>query len=256
MKLYCEEYSDLSKQDTLFIHGNLGSTNWWQPTLAEWKKMGSRGKGSLLLADWRGCGQNPEWPADNPFSIADLAHDFLELLEKQGRKQIHLVGHSLGGLIGLQMMILDPERVSKAVLLDPVGAKGVVFDDSMYEAFRQMAASRDLTGTVILSTILNQEKLDSTLKSLLVDDAFKAVKGIGTSVLEILKTTNLTEAATKIRIPTLILHGRKDQIIPLKDSEQLASLMPKATLEVLEDAGHCFNVENPAAFVKRLAQWF
>jgi pimeloyl-ACP methyl ester carboxylesterase len=240
----------------LFIHGNLASTVWWQPAVEEWKKQGPLGRGSLVLADWRGCGQNPEWPSDKPFSIEDLAHDFLDLLEKQGRKQVGLVGHSLGGLIGLQMMILDPERVSKAVLLDPVGAKGVVFDESMYEAFRQMAANRDLTKTVILSTILNQEKLGDAFKESLADDAFKAVKGIGTSVLEILKTVDLIHAAEAVRVPTLILHGQQDQIIPLKDSELLASLMPKAKLEVLKDAGHCWNVENPAGFVSYLREWF
>lgn len=256
MTLYSEQCSDLSKQDILFIHGNLASTVWWQPTLQEWKKQGGLGKGSLIFADWRGCGQNPDWSNTDPFSIEDLAKDFITLLKNLRKSEVCVVGHSLGGLIALQMMILDPRRISRAVLLDSVGPKGVVFDESMYEAFRQMSASRDLTKTVILSTIQNPEKLDDDLKEHMADDAFKAVKGIGTSVLEILKTVDLTAPAAKVKTPTLLLHGRQDQIIPVKDSELLASLMPNAKLQVVEEAGHSWNVENPAAFVSRLREWF
>src|SRR5665213_1144599 len=187
MKISYEKYTDLSKQDILFIHGNLASTNWWKPTLNEWKKHGGLGTGSLIFADCRGCGKNPSWPADEHFSLEDLARDFLALIKELGRNEVAVVGHSLGGLIALQMMIMDPRRISRAVLLDSVGANGVVFDDSMYEAFRQMAASRELTQSVILSTIRNSEKLSEEFKTEITNDAFKAVGGVGTSVLQILK---------------------------------------------------------------------
>jgi pimeloyl-ACP methyl ester carboxylesterase len=132
VNLQCERFSGLSKQNTLFIHGNLASTDWWKPALKEWKTLGPAGNGAILLADWRGCGKNPDWPAGKPFSIKDLAQDFLALLREQKMDEVAVVGHSLGGLIALQMMILEPRRMSRAVFLDPVGARGVVFDESMY----------------------------------------------------------------------------------------------------------------------------
>ncbi|MGZ3723784.1 MAG: alpha/beta fold hydrolase [Bdellovibrionales bacterium] len=256
MKLSYEKYSGLSKQDVLFIHGNLASTAWWEPTVKDWKKQGGVGTGDVIMADWRGCGKNPAWPADQAFTLEDLAKDYLSLLKDLGKNEVTVVGHSLGGLIALQMMVLEPRRITRAVFLDPVGAKGVVFDESMYEAFRQMAASRELTQTVIFSTIRNQDHVQGEYRERITDDAFKAVKGIGTSVLEILKTVDLMSAAEKIKIPTLILHGQHDEIIPLKDSQALAAAMPNAQLEILPDAGHCWNVENPSEFVKRLRDWF
>jgi pimeloyl-ACP methyl ester carboxylesterase len=251
-----KRFESLSKQDILFIHGNLASSRWWNPALGEWKKQGAIGRGELIFADWRGCGENPDWASDRQFSLEDLAKDYLALLKELGKEEVAVVGHSLGGLIALQMMALEPRRISRAALLDPVGAKGVVFDDSMYEAFRQMAASRELTQTVILSTIRDQRHLTPDFNEQITDDAFKAVKGIGSSVLEILKTVDLTAAAARIKIPTLILHGGHDQIIPLTDSESLAATMPNARLEVLPEAGHCWNVEDPQAFVKRIRAWF
>ena len=249
MKLYSEILSERASTDTLFIHGNLASTVWWQPTTQHWKNSGSK---RLVLADWRGCGKNPDWTQSTAFTIEDLARDFLELMNDHEMNEIHVVGHSLGGLIALQMMIMQPERFTKAVLLDPVGAQGVVFDDSMYEAFRQMAQSFNLTRTVILSTILGQERLSEDFKQAIANDAFKAVKGIGTSVLEILKTVDLRERLSSLKIPTLILHGQEDKIIPLNDSENLVKLLPKARLEVLSDVGHCWNVEDPASFTTRI----
>ncbi|MGE4133737.1 MAG: alpha/beta fold hydrolase [Bdellovibrionales bacterium] len=256
MNLYCERYPNQAADNILFIHGNLASTAWWQPMLGEWRKLGSTGPASLIFADWRGCGQNPEWPPAEVFSIANLAEDFIHLLERERIKKINLVGHSLGGLIALQMMILRPDLVSKAMLLDPVGAGGVVFDDSMYEAFRQMAQSRDLTRTVILSTVLRHDHIAESFKDQIAEDAYKAVRGIGSSVLEILKTVDLRAPAKTVKIPTLIVHGREDAIIPLKDSEELAKLMPAAQLEVLEGVGHCWNLENPSAFCQRVRKWF
>lgn len=256
MKLFSERYPNLSKTDTLFIHGNLASSRWWKPVLEQWRALGPTGKASLLFADWRGCGQNPDWKPDQPFALADLAQDFLELLDRERLESVNVVGHSLGGLIALQMMILKPHRVRKAILLDSVGAEGVIFDDSMYEAFRQMALSPDLTRTVILSTVLNSENLSKKLQDEFAEDAYKAVRGIGTSVLEILKSVKLTERAQHVNVPTLIVHGKEDKIIPLKDSEHLQSVMPHAQLEVLSGVGHCWNVEDPRAFTLRTRTWF
>lgn len=256
MKIHSIEHKKLSARDTLFIHGNLASSQWWIPTVAEWNKAGAQGDGSLVCADWRGCGKNADWSTDRAFTLRELAEDYLELLDQRGSSAVDLVGHSLGGLIAVQMMILRPEKFRKAVLLDPVGLRGVVFDDSMYDAFKQMAASRELTGQVILSTIRDGgASLPPEFKDSIINDAHKAVRGIGTSVLEILKTVNLTEAAAKIQTPVLIMHGEHDAIIPLADSEHMAQTLPNSQLEILEDGAHCWNVENAPAFVQRTREW-
>ena len=257
MKLHCEVSPGLAKQNTLFIHGNLASTAWWHPTRNEWTEAGSLGSGSLIFADWRGCGHNEPAPttADAQFSISDLAQDFIELLADKNLAQVSVVGHSLGGLIALEMLILQPSLVGKVVLLDSVGATGVKFEDGMYEVFRQMSQDRALTKTVILSTISDSSRLSDTFKEQITDDAFKAVKGIGTSVLEILKSVDLTDVLRGNSTPALILHGAQDQIIPSADAVQLSRLLNHAELEFLAGVGHCWNVENPKAFVKRLREW-
>lgn len=246
---------NLAKRDTLFIHGNLASARWWRPTVDEWRSSGSVGEGRLILTDLRGCGINQEWPPDQIFTLKDLANDCFQILSDLKTDKIDIVGHSLGGLIALQMMVMSPERFHKAFLLSPVGAKGVVFDASMYDVFKQMAENPELTRTVILSTIENQESLDPHFKDQISDDAFKAVKGTGSSVLEMLKNVDISNELRHCQIPTMIAHGKKDQIIPVEDSLNLKQIMPTVELLIPEAVGHCWNIENPPAFTKCLRGW-
>ena len=253
MNPYFERHLGMAKQNTLFLHGNLASHRWWHPMLKQWK---SPGPADLIFSDWRGCGQNEAWPIDKQFTLQDLAEDQLGLLNQLGlRSDVALVGHSLGGLIGLQMMALDPSRFSRAVLLDSVGARGVIFDDSMYDAFKQMAASPDLTRMVILSTVMRGEELPEDFKEAIAKDAYKAVQGIGASVLQILKTVDLSQQVTAIKNPVLILHGAQDQVIPPTDAKELHQLLAHSELEILPNQGHCWNIEDPRAFAKRTRQW-
>jgi pimeloyl-ACP methyl ester carboxylesterase len=258
VKLYCERHPGLAERDTLFIHGNLASSQWWQPALESWKQLGPVGQKEIILADWRGCGKSP-MPTTTSCILEDLARDHLQLLKELEKNEIYLVGHSLGGLIALQMMILEPSLVRRAVLLDPVGVQGIVFDDSMYQAFRQMAKDPQLTRTVILGTIHefpHLKHLSAALVDQIAADAYHAVGGIGSAVLEVLRNINIESAAYRVLVPTLVLHGRQDQVIPLSSSERLADILPDAQLEIIESAGHCWNVEDPLAFTKRIRAHF
>lgn len=256
--LFREVHPGLADRDVLFIHGNLASAVWWQPTLSEWRRQEPRTglPGRLVFTDARGSGRNPAWPGDQSFSLEDLARDQLQVMNGLNMDSACLVGHSLGGLIALQMMILQPHRIAKAVLLDPVSPWGIVFDDALYDAFRGMGRDRELTRNVILGTITGREHLRQSEIDHIVDDAFKAVRGIGSSVLEIVKSVNLTDRVTSLQIPTLILHGELDQIIPLDHSRELARRWPKSRLETMSGVGHCWNVEDPAAFTARIRDWF
>jgi pimeloyl-ACP methyl ester carboxylesterase len=236
----------------LFIHGNLASTRWWTPALRELRELTPADGRSApaLTADWRGCGRSAPWDNQDLFTIDDLAADFITLLDAKGLDQVNVVGHSLGGLIAVSAMAQDPLRFHRAVLLDPVGATGVVFDTSMYEAFRAMAQDRELTGQVLASTI-HQNPLSAAEFAPLVDDAFKAVKGIGSSVLEILKNVDLRGQLAAVPTPTLVLFGEKDSILSAHDAQLLAEGLPEGVFEMVQNQGHCWNLEDPAGFARR-----
>ncbi len=63
------------------------------------------------------------------------------------------------------------------------------------------------------------------------------------------------EPATQITCPTLLLCGREDSWSPLARHEQMAELMPRATLKVIADCGHMSTMERPAAVAEAVQSW-
>ncbi|GIL18088.1 MAG: alpha/beta hydrolase [Oligoflexia bacterium] len=239
-------------QTTLFIHGNLASNRWWYPAEQEYRKIakGQNCKGAMLLAEFRGCGKSSAPNSVDEVSMHTLANDFISLVQSLNLGPINIVGHSTGGLIAALMLAKAPELFNKAVLLDPVGAKGVKFDDSMTAAFEQMKASKELVGIVMASTIHNNNPETDFFKQIVVEDAFHAVKTVGLYVLKNLDGFDARQEISKIDNPVLVLHGEHDALLPVADSKELATLMKNAKFETILGQGHCTNAENPAKFVE------
>ncbi len=238
-------------EDILFIHGNLASRRWWYPAQKEWQKqMGNTAhSGALIYAEFRGCGESAPPQSSAEVDVHVFAEDFIALLKRLGRGPCHVVGHSTGGLIAALMLAKEPSLFRKAVLLDPVGAQGVTFDNSMIQAFEQMKKNRDLTAQVIGSTIHNNNPADPFFTDVIVPDAFKAVNTVGHWVLEALDGLDVREELRSVPHEVLVLHGEHDLLLPEVDSQTLAGLLKRGRFMRLEGVGHCPNVENPEMFV-------
>lgn len=249
--VHYEVFANCLPGTTLFVHGNLASNRWWHPAKDVWTKRaaGSGWTGSMILAEFRGCGDSTAPTSEAEVNMKSFAKDFIALVKNQELKKVNLVGHSTGGLIVALMAAMEPDLFGKALLLDPVGAAGVKFDDAMTVAFEAMKKDKGLTGTVIGSTILNNDPDSAFFKQVVVEDAYKAVNNVGAWVLKALDGFDVREDVQKVSIPTLTLHGEHDALLPIKDSQEIARLMG-GRFEVLKGAGHCGNVENPSQFVE------
>lgn len=238
-------------QTTLFLHGNLASNRWWLPAEQEWKRnaQGVSMKGSLICAEFRGCGQSEAPKSLDDVQMKVLADDFVQLVRSLNSGPVHLVGHSTGGLIAALMLAQAPELFGKAVLLDPVGATGVTFDRSMIAAFDQMKTDKALTSAVIGSTIYNNDPESDFFKQVVVEDAFAAVKTVGHWILEVLDGLDVRADLQKVSNPVLVLHGEHDQLLPMADSKAMAGLFVKGQFKIIPGQGHCTNAENPKLFV-------
>lgn len=252
-----EVMDNLLPATTLFIHGNLASNRWWYPTqdafLKQNKTAGFTGK--MISAEFRGCGQSSAPKTESEVSMNRLADDFIALVKANTWGKINLVGHSTGGLIAGLMLAKAPELFNKAVFLDPVGAKGVTFHESMTVAFEQMKNDKGLVSVVMASTIYANDEKSDFFRQVVVEDAFSAVSKVGVLILKALDGLDTTAQISSVKHPVLVLHGEHDQLLPMADSKQMAALMKNGHFEVIVGHGHCTNVEDPALFVQMISNF-
>lgn len=255
-EIHYEIFENVLPQTTLMIHGNMASTRWWQPILLELKKLYPQGgSGHLVAVDFRGCGKSSAPKSQDEVNMFLFAEDFCDLVKSLGLKSINLVGHSTGGIIAALMLRNSPELFNRAVLLDPVGAKGVKFEDSMTAAFEQMKVDRNLVALVLGSTIYQNNPDSDFFQNVVVEDAFHAAKTVGDKVLRALCPFDVSCELSAVKHPVLVLHGEFDNLLPRQDSEELAKLMANATFQQIDQQGHCCNVENPAKFANIMSKF-
>lgn len=242
-------------RDTLFIHGNLASNRWWEPTLKVFSVLRSNeSHGRAIAAEWRGSGRSaaPETEADLHPKV--LALDYIHLCHELGVNKVNLVGHSTGGLIALYIMLLAPDLCDRTVLLDPVSARGVQFDSTMKDAFTEMSRNRDFCAQVLSSTIYNNHPGDPGFQAL-VDDAFSISDLNWHGVLNQLTQVDIINELPRIQTPTLVLHGEHDVLLPVEGSKEIAEQLPNGVFQQIPGQGHCTNFENPRLFVELMSRF-
>lgn len=242
---------------TLFIHGNLASNRWWIPVqdVLRDEAKGRGWTGKFIAAEFRGCGGSSAPKSETEVDMRRFADDYLSLIRALNVGPVNLVGHSTGGLIAALMLSSAPELFGKAVFLDPVGARGVTFDDGMIGAFQAMKTDRALVATVMNSTIHGNDPATDFFDRVVVEDAHAAVKTVGHLVLKALDRLDVRAEVEAVRHPVLVLHGEVDPILPSADAKEMAALMPAGRFEILAGRGHCANVEDPKLFVRKLREF-
>jgi pimeloyl-ACP methyl ester carboxylesterase len=255
-----EKFDNTGENNVLFIHGNLACNEWWYPAIEIMKgKSNSDSRGVVLTADWRGFGESRGLTDVQEINFDTFADDYINLLEHHNLENVHVVGHSTGGLIAMKAVLKKPELFKSLVLLDSVGPKGIELEiplENVLAHFEQMSQNREYCMNVLAATIEGVD-VSSNYFQTLFEKTWNCDNVMWKGVIEKLCTEiDIVEQAKALTLPTLIIHGEKDLVLPLKGAEFSHSVLPNSTLKVMPGHGHSFNVENPAGFVEEcMAFW-
>ena len=212
-------------EPVLLIHGGLGHGDVWGfqiPALAE--------SHQVIVADSRGHGRSTR--SDKPFGYQLMADDYLALLDHLGVDQAALVGWSDGGIIGLDIAIRHPERLSRlfafAANYTPAGVKPSVAQDPTFNAYIARAGK-------------DYARLSPTPGEF---DAFVA------QISEMwAREPNYTQDQLRaIAVPTVIFDGEHDEAIEPAHTAEMAALIPDAELVIMKDASHFAMWQKPDEF--------
>ncbi len=222
----------------------------------------------VIAPDLPGYGSSD--PLPEPYGTESYI-DFLEgFLDALGLEETYLVGFSKGGGIALGFALQHPERVSKLVLVSSYALSGAVQIPFLpYLALR----TPGLAKIVWRSLRSVRGLLPLYLKNLVFGNADNVTDEIIAEIREPLSEagserafmtwlrgemgplrlkTSYADRLTELRVPTLLLHGTKDLVVPARRAKHAANLIPNVDLELLRGCGHWVPREMPERFVKML----
>lgn len=202
----------------------------------------------VVTYDHRGVGDSQ--PIEDMFTITDLAHDAVGILDELGWERAAVFGVSLGSAVAVEMALIHPDRPSHLIL-------GCPPDASAAAPLRHPALStlgRPIVRGDALATARNLFRLGVSDASLADDEAWSeyaraalpAPSNPRTTVLQAdaLARYSVEGRLATLDVPTLVIHGDADRIIGLDAGLRLASKIEGARARIVS-AGHFFWLEDP-----------
>jgi pimeloyl-ACP methyl ester carboxylesterase len=262
--LHCESIG--SGDPIIALHG-LGGT------LYSWHKLRDRFPNhQLILLDLKGAGDSPK-PHDKHYSIRDQAALILKFIHDNDLKNLTLMGNSYGGAVSLVLAIElckdkeKPRRLASLILIDSGGS-----DQDLPSHLTILRTP--LVGWLALHLLSPRAQVRKVLHDLyydrkkITDDQIEAyAKGIASpggryALLQTAKQAipkdikEIIKQYKTISVPTLIVWGLDDRIIPIRTGEMIHGEIGGSTLELVVDCGHVPQEEQPEETMRYITQFF
>ncbi|PSB04497.1 alpha/beta fold hydrolase [Merismopedia glauca] len=255
-----------SKPVMVFLHGWAGSGRYWESTAEALSD-----EFDCLLYDLRGFGRSLRrdgsyQSAASDYELEEYAHDLRELLDRLGLERVYLNSHSTGASIATFFLNFYPQRVEKAILT----CSGVFeYDEKSFKAFHKFGGYVVQFRPPWLAKIPGMERMfmqrflhrpipgkvaKAFLKDYLLADYEAALNTIYTAVSKKAAEVMPQEFA-KLQVPTLLVAGEKDLIIPPALGKQAASLNPQVKYVVMPKTAHFPMLEDASAYLKLVREF-
>jgi pimeloyl-ACP methyl ester carboxylesterase len=261
---YCSAGSD--GPAVVLLHGLAGCSAGWQGLA---RHLGDRYR--LIAPDLLGHGQTAKPRGD--YSVGAHATGVRDLLDVLGVERATLVGHSFGGGVAMQLAYLCPERAERLVLVASGGLgdevspllralslplSEFVLPLVMISGLRDVAgAIRACLGRIGLRTDPVLEEVLATYGRLTNREAQRAF--VETVRASIDWNGQRASARDRLRLaselPTLIVWGAHDRVIPVEHARATHAAIPGSRLEVFEDSGHFLPLEHPGRLARLLDEF-
>lgn len=236
----------------LFIHGYpLDRGLWRDPVknLSGWRR---------IAPDLRGLGDSDA--PDLGYSMATYAADLVALLDVLGVRRAVVCGLSMGGYIAFELLRSYRERVAGLVLMstraEADSAEGRKARDQAASVAREggaQAIAESMLPRMLAPASLQDSAVVAGLRSTMARAPVPGIVGALTAMRERQDSTGLLSSLADL--PTLVIAGESDQLIPLADVSRMHDAIPGSVLRVIPGAGHVAPLEQPAAVTTALREF-
>jgi len=240
----------------LMIMGMSGThLHWGEPFRAELER-----DFDVIAYDHRGVGQSSRVEA--PFTISELADDAAGLMDALELESAHVMGISMGGMVAQELVLRHPERVRTLAL-------GCTYAGGPGSSLTGQDVISELSSSMLSG---DRERAIRTAWEVNVSPAFAIGQATYETFADIARQLpvavpvimaqaqavgghDTSARLPEIRVPTLVIHGTEDRMLPVGNAQVIARAIPGARLEVMAGVGHLFFWEEPersAALVREL----
>ena len=203
---------------------------------------------------------------ESEYTIDDMAEDGIQLLEALDIKQAHVLGTSMGGMIAQIISAQYPEKVKSFTLIASTASTPSPWN-APSKAVRELMMERSKNPNASIEEVLEREiKIIELIgmEGRVVDtpefreetirnfERAQDGSGYARQLLAILASKGRLDKIKKIEAPTLIIHGRHDPMIRLKNAYKMHKLIPHSQLEIVESMRHLIEPEILSQFEELL----
>lgn len=212
----------------------------------------------VIRLDNRGAGLTGDVPGA-PYTVPTMAADCLAVLDEAGVQQAHVVGASMGGLIAQEIAVTAPDRIRSLCLVctHPGIAQAVINP----EALKLVTSGRaDMTPQEAAEASVPFNYSPSTPRARIEEDwAVRlplacTLTGYMAQVQGTLPWSRYDDLPA-ITLPTMVLHGEQDALVPPDNGRTIAGRIPGAELVTIPDANHVLWTDQPEQVTAALLAW-
>lgn len=237
----------------IFLHGYPFDKTMWQLQL-DFLKSSYR----LIACDIRGFGKSSD--EDSTLSIDLFGDDLIKFMNKLDINKAIVCGLSMGGFVALNALKRFPTRFEALILcdtqciadttevsekryrsIDEINTNGVT---NFNEGFIKKVFHKD--------SLTNKPELVEQLKRVVFSNS-KHI--ISQGLVALANRSETCSSLSEVRIPTLIICGREDEVTPLEQSIFMNEHIKGSILKVIDNAGHVSNLEQPNEFNKHISEF-
>ena len=231
----------------LFLHGFPFDKSMWSDQIEALSAAGFRG----VVPDLRGLGETKA--AGEISTMEEMARDAATVLDQVGIEQAVICGLSMGGYVAFEFAHLFPSRVRGLVL---AGTRAPA-DNEQEKVGREQQVQTMLRAGMVPISIATVPKLLAERTRTEKPDVVKRVrtmitrsdpKGAAAAQRGMAARRDYTDDLLNITASTLIIVGREDPIRPVSDAAFMHERIRNSRLEIIEDAAHMANIEQPEKF--------
>jgi pimeloyl-ACP methyl ester carboxylesterase len=258
-----ESVPSKQKPVMVFIHGWGGSARYWESTAKALSDTFD-----CLLYDLRGFGRSPlpQEPVELLYEMEDYAEDLAVLLDALGLSRVYINAHSLGASAATLFLNRYPERVERAILT----CSGVFeYEEKSFTAFHKVGGyvvkfrprwflQIPFAGSLFMARFLHRPLPAAVSRAFLEDYLvadYNAALGTMLTAVSKYAAEVMPQEFARLSVPTLLISGEYDKIIPAALGRKAAQLSEKVEYFEISGTAHFPMLERPELYLERVREF-